>query len=177
MKVIENGPDRLVFRQVPVRAGLVLGGVALGLMLWGWALWHAGEPKGGAALAGIGLIVLVLGLGGLVKVRHVTLDRTRDVVEIVETGLFGKKQTAHVLHDLHGATLQSKLMKPIHDKDDTAAQRRRRKDTRVWRVALVHRNGHAVPLTDAYSSEASVTKAAALINGWFGRPLQGGASG
>lgn len=173
MKPVENTPDRLVLRQWPVRAGLALGGVTLFPMLWGWALWNAGEPKGGAILFGIGVILLVGCFGTFVKVLRVTLDRKRDVVEVVETGIFGSRRTAHVLHDLHGATLQSKLMKRIREKDDTAAQRRRKKDTRVWRVALVHRNGHQVPLTEIYGSEASVTEAAAAINGWFGRPVTG----
>lgn len=173
MKVLENGPNRLVLRQWPLRAGLLLGGVTLFPMLWGWALWNAGEPKGGAILFGIGVILLVGCFGTFVKVLRVTLDRQRDVVEVVETGIFGSRRTAHVLHDLHGATLQSKLIKPIHDKDDTAAQRRRRKDTRVWRVALVHRNGHQVPLTEMYGDESVGTKAAAAINGWFGRPVKG----
>lgn len=172
MKVIENTADRLVLRDVPLGPGLFLLGAALFPMLWGWALARAGEPTGGVILVGIGLILFFGCFGVFVKIHRITLDRTRDAVEITETGILGRSRATHVLKDLHGATLQSMVIKR---KPGDLARKGKvgynlSPEPRVWRAALVHRNGHAVPLSNAYGSEKTATRAAAAINAWFGAP-------
>lgn len=172
MKVLHSSPDRLVLRDVPIGPGLFLLAVALFPMLWGWALFRAGEPKGGVILVGIGVILFLGCFGVFVKVHRITLDRHRDVVDIRETGLFGRRQTSHELKDLHGATLQSMVIKR---KPGDLARKGRvgynlSPEPRVWRAALVHRNGEAVPLSSAYGSERTARSAAAAINAWFGAP-------
>jgi hypothetical protein len=169
MKAIENTPDRLVLRDVPLGPGLLLLVVALFPMLWGWALFRAGEAAGGLVLVGIGLLLLFGCFGVFVKVHRITLDRQRNTVEITETGILGRSRQAHLLKDLHGATLQSMLIKrKPGDRADHG--RNPPPEPRVWRAALVHRNGHAVPLTEVYGSQKTAEAAAALINGWFGNP-------
>ncbi|WP_137109544.1 hypothetical protein [Rhodobacter sp. SY28-1] len=170
MKVIERTPDRLVLRDVPLRAGLFLLAVALFPMLWGWALFRAGEPTGGLALFGIGLLLLFGCFGVFVRVHRITLDRARDIVEITETGILGRRRTQHVLRDLHGATLQSMVIKRKPGDRDRRAGSGWVPEPRVWRAALVHRNGHAVPLSNVYGSEKSAGIAASAINAWFGSP-------
>lgn len=172
MKVLESTPDRLVLRDVPLGPGLFLLAVALFPMLWGWALFRAGEPAGGVVLVGIGAILFLGCFGVFVKVHRITLDRQSDLVEICETGIFGRSQTRHLLKDLHGATLQSMVIK--RNPGDLAREGRvgynLSPEPRVWRAALVHRNGHAVPLTDTYGSERTAGIAASAINAWFGAP-------
>ena len=177
MKVIERTPDRLVLRDLPLGPGLFLLAVALFPMLWGWALVRAGQPKGGLILFGIGLILLVGCFGVFVRVHRITLDRARDIVEITETGILGRRRTQHVLRDLHGATLQSMVIKRKPGDRDSGARSRRAPEPRVWRAALVHRNGHAVPLSNVYGSEKSAGVAASAINAWFGSPPTDSAPG
>lgn len=174
MKVIENTADRLVLRDIPLRAGVLLLAVALFPMLWGWALARAGEIVGGLVLFGIGLILLFGCFGVFVKVHRIVLDRTRDVVEVTETGILGKSRKAHVLKDLHGATLQSMVIKrkPGDLAEKGRVGHRLTPEPRVWRAALTHRNGHAVPLSDVYGSQKSAEIAAAAINGWFATPAR-----
>lgn len=172
MTVLESSPDRLVLRHVPIGAGLLLLAFALFPMLWGWALFRAGEPKGGAVLVGIGVILFLGCFGVFAKVHRITLDRQRDVVDITETGLFGRSQSQHVLKDLHGATLQSMVIKrkPGDIVRHGGLRRNRSPEPRVWRAALVHRNGHAVPLSQAYGSERTARATASAINAWFSAP-------
>lgn len=172
VKVIVNTPDRLVLRHVPVGAGLFLLGIALFPMLWGWALFRAGEPKGGVILFAIGLLLFLGCFGVFVKVHRITLDRARDLVEITETGILGRSQATHVLKDLHGATLQSMVIKrkPGDPSRKGRVGYNLSPEPRVWRAALVHRNGHAVPLSKAYGSQKTANSAAAAINAWFGTP-------
>lgn len=167
MKAIEITPDRLVLRDVPLGPGLFLLAVAVFPMLWGWALARAGEPTGGIFLICIGVILLIGCFGTFVRVHRITLDRSRDLVEITETGLLGRKRQAHVLKDLQGATLQSMLIR--RKPGDSVRPGRPAPEPRVWRAALVHRNGHAVPLTEVYGSQATAEAAAAAINAWFGK--------
>ncbi|MFO1201381.1 MAG: hypothetical protein U1E58_01950 [Tabrizicola sp.] len=172
MKVVENTPDRLVLRDIPLGPGLLLLAFALLPMLWGWALFRAGEAKGGFILIGIGLILFFGCFGVFVKVQRITLDRSRDLAEITETGVLGRSRKAHVLKDLHGATLQSMV---IRRKPGDLAEKGRigyklTPEPRVWRAALVHRNGHPVPLSEVYGSEKTARIAAAAINTWFGSP-------
>lgn len=172
MKVIESTPDRLVLRDIPFGPGLLLLAVALFPMLWGWALFRAGEAAGGLVLVSIGLLLFCGCFGVFVKLHRITLDRRRDLAEITETGIFGRRREAHVLKDLHGATLQSMLIrrKPSDLAEKGRIGRKLTPEPRVWRAALVHRNSHAVPLSRAYGSEKTANAAATAINAWFGKP-------
>lgn len=171
MKVLHSSPDRLVLHDVPMGAGLLLLAIALFPMIWGWALFRVGEPKGGAVLIGIGVILFLGCFGVFAKVHRITFDREKDVVDIAETGLFGRRRSRHVLKDLHGATLQSMVIKrKPGDRVRNGVGRNRSPEPRVWRAALVHRNGHAVPVTQAYGREKTARATAAAINAWFGAP-------
>lgn len=168
MKVVRNSADRLVLREIPLGLGALLLTVSVLPVLWGLALFRAGEAAGGIVLCAIGLLLFFGCFGAFVKVLHVTLDRPRDVVEICETGIFGRRRQAHVLKDLQGATLQSTVIrrKP-GDLGEGNRTYRRSPEPRVWRAALVHRNGHQLPLSQTYGSERAAQAAAAAINAWF----------
>lgn len=169
MRVVRNSPDSLCLRHVPWGAGLVLLAFALLPVLWGWALAGKGETIGGLVLVAIGLILLVGCFGAFVKVQSVSLDRAANLVTIREGGLLGRRIARHPLAGIHGATLQSMLIKR---KPGDASDRpgRARPEPRVWRAALVRGDGAAIPLSAAYGSEATARAAAAAINAWFGRP-------
>lgn len=170
MRVVESSTDRLILRDVPLGPGLLLLGFALFPMLWGWALFRAGQPTGGLVLVGIGLILFFGCFAVFVRVLAIRLDRGRNLASVIETGLFGRRHEAHVLGDITGATLQSMVIrrKPGELSKD-ARSRRLEPEPRVWRAAFVHRDGRTLPLSKVYGSEKAATTAATAINGWFGR--------
>jgi hypothetical protein len=173
MKAIHDHPDQLVLREIPWKAGALLGGITGLILLWGLALANAGEVKGGLILAGIGVIFFLGCFGVFVKLHKVTFDRPLDRVEISETGIYGRRSETHPVSLFHGATLQSMVIKR---KVGKLAEEGRRgyklvPEPRVWRAALARRNADAVPLSQAYGSEKSAQAAAAAINAWYGRPV------
>jgi hypothetical protein len=172
MKVLLNQPDRLVLREIPWKAGALLGGITALIWLWGWALANAGELKGGLIIAGIGAIFFLGCFGIFVKLHKVTLDRRLDQIEITETGIYGRSTKTHPVSAFHGATLQSMIIKR---KVGTLAEEGRKgyklvPEPRVWRAVLTRRNADAVLLSKAYGSEKSAQAAAAAINAWYGKP-------
>ncbi len=168
MRIIENTSDRLVLRDIPLGPGLALLAVALLPMLWGWALAQAGQRTGGFFLIGIGVLIFLGCFGVFVQVLTVRLDRTKDSAEITQTGLFGRRRTRHSLSDLTGATLQSTLIKRKPGDMVGKAGRRLPPEPRVWRAALVRRDGTQLPLTEAYGNERTAGAFASALNGWFG---------
>lgn len=173
MKVLENTATRLKLRVIPWGAAALLGGFTLLFLLWGAALFNAGEPKGGAVLVGIGLIFFVGCFGVFVKIQTVTLDRTLNEAEVVESGVFGKKRKSWKMDGMTGATLQSMVIKRKAG-DLAKKDRKSYEDTpepRVWRVALARGTGAPQPLTDVYGSEKTAQAIGGAINGWFGKPV------
>ena len=168
MRVVENSPDRLVLRDIPLGPGLALLAVALLPMLWGWALARAGQGTGGLFLIGIGVLIFLGCFGAFVQMLTVRLDRPSDSAQITQTGLFGRRRTNHPLSDLTGATLQSTLIKRKPGDMVGKSGRRLPPEPRVWRAALVRRDGTQLPLTEAYGSERTAGAFAAALNGWFG---------
>jgi len=172
MRVIENTATRLSLRVIPWGAAALLGGVTLLFFLWGAALFNAGEPKGGAALIGIGAIFFVGCFGVFVKVLTVTLDRTRAEAEVIERGVFGAKRKTFSMVGMTGATLQSMVIK--RKPGDLAEKGRKgHKNTpepRVWRVAFARGTAPPQPLTDVYGNEKTARAIGGAINGWFARP-------
>jgi hypothetical protein len=172
MKAILTQPDRLILREIPWKAGALLGGITALIWLWGWALANAGQLKGGLIIIGIGVIFFLGCFGVFVKLHKVTLDRKLDQVEITEIGIYGRSTKTHPASEFHGATLQSMIIKR---KVGTLAEEGRKgcklvPEPRVWRAALTRRNADAVPLSQAYGSEKSAQAAAAAINAWYGKP-------
>ena len=172
MRVLENTKERLRLRVIPWGGGALLGGFTLMFVAWGAALVNAGEVKGGLVLCGVGVIFFVGCFGVFVKVVTVTLDRNLDQAEVVERGLFGAKRKTWRLEGIHGATLQSMVIK--RKPGDLARKGRRSHDNtpepRVWRVAFAKGSALPVPLTDAYGGEKSARAIGGAINGWFGKP-------
>ncbi|MCF1707498.1 hypothetical protein L0V05_01580 [Tabrizicola sp. J26] len=168
MRVVENTPERLVLRDIPLGPGAALLAVALLPMLWGWALARAGQMTGGLFLIGFGVIIFLGCFGVFVQVLTVRLDRAADHAEITQTGIFGRRQTIHSLADLTGATLQSTLIRRKPGDRIGKAGRRLPPEPRVWRTALVRRDGTHLPLTEAYGSQKTAGALAAALNGWFG---------
>ncbi len=170
MRVVEDTSDRLVLHDVPLGPGLLLLLIPVLIVLWGAALWNAGEPKGGMILIGIAAIFFFGCFGAFVRVLSVRLDKDTGLAEVTKRSIFGTKRTTHALKDLQGATLQSMVIrrKPGDRKDRRHG--RLQPEPRVWRAAFVHRNGNPLPLTEVYGSEKDAGVAASAINGWFGRP-------
>lgn len=172
MKVMENTVGRLRLRAIPFGAAALLGGITLLFFLWGGALVNAGQAVGGLVLCGIGAIFFVGCFSVFVKVLTITLDRGLDEAEVVEGGVFGKKRKTFKLNEIHGATLQSMV---IRRKPGDLARKGRRgyentPEPRVWRVAFARTNNTPLPLTDAYGSEKTARAIGGAINAWFGKP-------
>ncbi|MBL9050634.1 MAG: hypothetical protein JNK19_11045 [Tabrizicola sp.] len=174
MRILEQSTDRLALRVIPFRAFLLLGAITLLFFAWAAALINAGQAKGGFALFGIGVLFFFGCFGVFVKVLWVTLDRRQNLAEVVEGGIFGKKRKSFTLGDIHGATLQSMVIK--RRAGDLAAERRsyrkRTPEPRVWRVAFARGNNAPLPLTEVYGSEKSARAVGGAINAWFGSPGQ-----
>lgn len=172
MKVIENSATRLKLRVIPWGAAALLGGVTLLFLLWGGALFNAGQPTGGAALIGIGAIFFTGCFGVFVKVLTVTLDRNKAEAEVVESGVFGRKVKSFGMEGMNGATLQSMV---IRRKPGDLAKKGRRgyentPEPRVWRVAFARTNNTPLPMTEVYGNEKTARAIGGAINGWFGKP-------
>jgi hypothetical protein len=170
MKVTESTTECLVLRDVPLGPGLLLLVFSVFPMLWGLALARAGQMTGGLVLGAIGLLLFFGCFGAFVRILTLRFDRGTGLAEITETGIFGRRRETHALQDITGATLQSMVIrrKP-GDPSKSRHERRLQPEPRVWRAALLHRNGNALPVTEVYGSEKSASRAAAAINGWFGR--------
>lgn len=172
MKVLENTATRLKLRVIPWGAAALLGGVTLLFLLWGAALFNAGEPKGGFALIGIGAIFFVGCFGVFVKTLTVTIDRTKAEAEVAESGVFGRKVKTFSMEGVTGATLQSMVIK--RRAGDLSKKGRRgyenTPEPRVWRVAFAKGSAPPVPLTEVYGSEKHARAIGGAINGWFAMP-------
>lgn len=172
MRMIEKSATRLKLRVIPWAAAALLGGFTLMFLLWGGALFNAGEPKGGAALIGIGVIFFVGCFSVFVKVLTVSLDRTKAEAEVIERGVFGRKRKTFSMEGMTGATLQSMVIK--RKPGDLAEKGRKgHKNTpepRVWRVAFARGTAPPQPLTDVYGSEKTARAIGGAINGWFAKP-------
>ena len=172
MKVLENTATRLKLRVIPWGAMALLGAVTLLFLLWGGALFNAGQPKGGAALIGIGAIFFAGCFGVFVKVMTVTIDRSKAEAEVIESGVFGRKAKTFSMDGVNGATLQSMVIKRRAG-DLSKKGRRAYENTpepRVWRVAFARTNNTPLPLTEVYGSEKHARAVGGAINGWFGKP-------
>jgi hypothetical protein len=172
MKIVEDRPDRLQLRVLPFGAAALLGGITLLLLLWAGAMANAGQMMGGLIIAAIGVSFFVGCFGVFVKVLTVTLDRKQTEAEVVESGIFGKKHKTFPLAEVHGATLQSMVIK--RKPGDLAKKGRIRHDMtsepRVWRVALARTNNTPLPLTDVYGNENTARAIGGAINAWYGKP-------
>lgn len=172
MRVIEDSPTRLRLRVIPWGAAALLGGVTLLFFLWGGALFNAGQPKGGAALIGIGAIFFAGCFGVFVKVLTLTMDRSLGQAEVVESGIFGRKVKTWSMDGMTGATLQSMVIK--RRAGDLAKKGRRgyrnTPEPRVWRVAFARANNTPLPVTEVYGNEKTARAIGGAINGWFGKP-------
>ena len=173
MKVLENTAERLTLREIPFGAAALLGGITLLFLLWGAALFNAGQAIGGLVLCGTAVIFFVGCFSVFVKVLTITMDRGLDQAEVVEGGVFGKKRRIFKLAEIHGATLQSMVIKR---KPGDLAKKGRvthelTPEPRVWRVAFARTNNTPLPLTDAYGSEKTAQTIGGAINGWFGKSL------
>jgi hypothetical protein len=172
MKIRQNTPDRLELRIIPFGAAALLGGITLLLFLWGWAMFNAGQAIGGLVIAGIGVIFFLGCFSVFVKVLTITLDRRQDEAEVIEGGILGKKRKSFKLGDIHGATLQSMVIK--RKVGDLAEKGRRTTklapEPRVWRVAFARTNNTPLPLTEAYGNEKTAQAIGGAINAWFGKP-------
>lgn len=172
MWIVENTETRLRLRHFPWGALALLGGVTLLFFLWGGALFNAGEPKGGAALIGIGAIFFAGCFGVFVKAMSVTIDRKANEAQVAETGIFGRKVKTFNLDGVHGATLQSMVIKRRAG-DLSKKGRRAYENTpepRVWRVAFARANNTPLPLTEVYGNEKTARAIGGAINAWFGKP-------
>ena len=172
MRVIEDTATRLSLRVIPWGAAALLGGVTLLFLLWGAALFNAGEPKGGAVLIGIGAIFFVGCFGVFVKVLTVTLDRTKAEAEVIERGIFGRKRKTFSMDGMIGATLQSMVIKrkpgDLAEKGRTG--HKNTPEPRVWRAAFARGTLPPQPLTDVYGNDKTARAIGGAINGWFARP-------
>lgn len=172
MKVIENTANRLKLRLIPWGAMALLGGITILFFLWGGALFNAGQPKGGAALIGIGAIFFAGCFGVFVKVVTLTMDRSLGQAEVVESGVFGRKVKTFSMEGMTGATLQSMVIK--RRAGDLSKENRRdyknKPEPRVWRVAFAMGTAAPVPMTEVYGNEKHARAIGGAINGWFARP-------
>jgi hypothetical protein len=150
----------------------LLGGITLLLVLWAGAMVNAGQILGGLIIAGIGVIFFLGCFGVFVKVLTVTLNRGQNEAEVIEAGIFGKKLKSFPLAEIHGATLQSMVIK--RKPGDLAKKGRRgyenTPEPRVWRVAFARTNNTPLALTDAYGNENTAQAIGGAINAWFGKP-------
>lgn len=91
---------------------------------------------------------------------------------MVEGGVFGKKPKTFPLVEIHGATLQSMVIK--RKPGDLAKKGRRgyenTPEPRVWREAFARMNNTPLALTVAYGNENTARAIGAAINAWFGKP-------
>ena len=172
MKIVENTPDRLHLRVLPIGAAALLGGITLLLFLWAGAMVNAGQMLGGLIIAGIGVIFFLGCFGVFVKVLTVTLDRRQNEAEVIEAGIFGKTRKTFPLAEVHGATLQSMVIK--RKSGDLAKKGRRgyenTPEPRVWRVAFARTNNTPLALTEAYGNEKTAQAIGGAINAWYGKP-------
>lgn len=172
MKIVENTPDRLQLRVLPFGAAALLGGITLLLLLWAGAMVNAGQMLGGLIIAGIGMVFFLGCFGAFVKVLTVTLDRRQSEAEVIEAGIFGKKRKTFPMAEIHGATLQSMV---IRRKPGDLAKKGRRghentPEPRVWRVAFARTNNTPLALTEAYGNETTAQAIGGAINAWYGKP-------
>lgn len=174
MKVVLDTHDRLVLRDLNLGAGLLLLLPAALPAFMAWGYFRAGVLSGGIILSVIALILIVGCFGAFVRPITVTLDRPGDRIEIVERSMFGTRREVHVLRQIRGATSQVHVIRRKPG-DSSGKRGRLRPEPRTWRAALVHQNGHQIPVTTVYGSQTAAQTAAAAINGWIGSDLVAGA--
>lgn len=172
MRILESTSTRLRLRVIPWASIALLGAITLVFFLWGGALFNAGQPKGGAALIGIGAIFFAGCFGVFVKVVTVTLDRSRNEAEVVQSGVFGRKVKVFSMEGMTGATLQSMVIKrrPGDLSRENRPGRKYRPEPRVWRVAFARGTAPPEPVTEVYGNEKHARAIGGAINGWFAKP-------
>lgn len=176
MRVVEEGPDRLVLENRPVVLRVMCVGLFLLFLVlsFGAGLFPPGlmrlmgMPEEGIAalprmpgsLIGYASVIPLFAAVFLVSTRRLTLDRPSGQVTIAAREVLGGGETRFPLADLEGASL--------------AASRSNNSST-TYRAVLQFRSAGDVPLTPYSTSGPGPSQTVDRINGWLG--AQPGMSG
>ena len=154
MKIVRNTPDQLILHSVPWAITILLSVFFLAVIGLGLNALFQGDGQG--AFWGLLAIPAFLAIFVAMFVRRddLILDRSRNLLELRHSTVFGRRKIRHELHHLSQALVQST----------------RSENADTYRVALILDGGMDAgvhPVTEVYASGKGAERAADAINNWL----------